>query len=190
MKKAIIIIAAVIVVLAAGITSTIAWITSTTGPLDNKFTIGDVNITLTEPDFVQNSKLVPGKTIKKDPKVTVKANSEPCYVFVKIETTADLAACVGYTVDPAWTPLTGHTGVYWQTAESKASDADLPVLANNQITVSGSITKADLAKIDVSADSMKITAYAIQQNYLTSGGTAVTDAAGAWTILNTASPTP
>ena len=190
MKKAIIIIAAVIVVLAAGITSTIAWITSTTNALNNKFTIGDVNIELNEPDFVQGSKLVPGKTITKDPIVTVLANSEKCYVFVKIETTPDLAYCIDYTVDSAWTPLAGHTGVYWQTAESKTSDADLPVLANNQITLSGSITKADLAKIGSSDDSMKITAYAIQQEYLTSGGTAVTDAAGAWTILNTASPTP
>lgn len=48
----------------------------------NTFTVGNVKITLTEPKWTENSKLVPGTEIGKDPTVTVVKGSEECYVRI------------------------------------------------------------------------------------------------------------
>ena len=53
---------------------TVAWLVAKTDPVVNTFTYGDINITLAEttgPDY----KIIPGKDIEKDPKVTVTAGS-------------------------------------------------------------------------------------------------------------------
>lgn len=82
---------------------TIAWLTAQTGPVENTFTVGDINITLQEHELNdegtlnQNSLLpnanktgntynfVPGDTLLKDPFVTVKKETTAdCYLFVKI----------------------------------------------------------------------------------------------------------
>lgn len=195
MKKATLITIAVIaifVILSANVSSTIAWITATTSTLDNTFTVGNVDITLTEPQWDAETEhfLVPGKPLVKDPIVTVLAYSEKCYVFVKIETTAFLDNCIEYDIDSAWTSLgVTYPGIYYTVAEKSAADTVIPVLADNKVTVSGTITAADLAAIGI-GDTMKITAYSIQFDYLTSSGTAVNTAESAWVILNTAAPTP
>ena len=67
---------------------TIAWLTDKTDAVTNTFTTSDISIELAETK--SNFKMVPGNTIDKDPKVTVKANSEACWLFVKIEESANL----------------------------------------------------------------------------------------------------
>ncbi|MBS6457766.1 MAG: hypothetical protein KH544_07255 [Firmicutes bacterium] len=54
-----------------------AYLTSKTQVITNTFTVGNINIELTEtkPEN-QQAKIIPGVDIVKDPKVTVKANSE------------------------------------------------------------------------------------------------------------------
>lgn len=77
MKKKTFIIAlclALVVAFAAG--GAIAWLTATTGTVTNTFTVGNIDIDLTE--TTTDYKMVPGNTIAKDPKVTVKAGSEAC----------------------------------------------------------------------------------------------------------------
>ena len=65
---------------------TVAWLVATTDSVTNTFTYGDINIGLTETKPVnQQAKIIPGVDIEKDPKVTVKANSENCWLFVKID---------------------------------------------------------------------------------------------------------
>lgn len=188
MKKSAIILIAVILILAIGAASTIAWFTSVKS-LTNTFTVGKVDITLTEPDWVSanDNLLVPGKALTKDPTVTVLAGSEKCYVFVKIETAADLETVIDYTVitvNPrAWVPLDGYPGVYWQITEKSASATVIPVLTGNQVNVPTTIVAADLALVQTADDTMKITAYAIQFDYLSDAGTPVSDAVGAWNIL-------
>lgn len=61
--------------------ATLAYFTDTK-TATNTFTVGNVNITLTEPEWTQNSKLVPGTEIDKDPTVTVVKGSEECYVRI------------------------------------------------------------------------------------------------------------
>ncbi len=182
MKKSLIILIAVIAIIAVGAASTIAWITSTTGTLTNEFTVGDVDITLTEPNWVDDSLIVPGAAITKDPKVTVLANSEKCYVFVKIEIAADLEAVIDWAPAAGWTVLPGYTGsgvVYYRTAEKSASPQEFPVLLNNQVTVPTTVVKAQLDLVSNADDTLKITAYAIQYDYITPA-----TAEGAWAALN------
>lgn len=63
---------------------TLAWLVTKTDPVVNTFTAGDINITLTEPNYKTNvdgkAKIIPGDTIPKDPTVTVLKGSEDCYV--------------------------------------------------------------------------------------------------------------
>lgn len=79
----------VVLMLLVGIAAggTVAWLITQTEPIVNTFVKGDIDITLTEPNFVTNTedgryKAIPGDAITKDPTVTVKANSEDCYVRV------------------------------------------------------------------------------------------------------------
>ena len=72
---------AVVLLLGCVTGGTLACLTSTTGAVTNTFTVGDINITLDE--TTSDYKMIPGYTIAKDPKVTVAANSEKCYLFVK-----------------------------------------------------------------------------------------------------------
>lgn len=79
------------VLVGAAVGGTIAWLTDTTDKVENTFTVGDVNISLTETDAVKEGEIlkknydfVPGDRLSKDPKVTVKAKSEKCYLFIKV----------------------------------------------------------------------------------------------------------
>ena len=95
MKKKLTLVVSLLLVMALSIGGTIAWLTDTDS-VTNTFTIGNVDITLSETDSgldndnddkTNSYKFVPGIVLAKDPVVTVKAGSEPCYVFVKIDET-------------------------------------------------------------------------------------------------------
>lgn len=97
-KKVFAVILAALLLVGCSVGATLAWLTATTNKVENTFTVGKVEITLQEHQYVEDSnslgtelvtsntyKLIPGKNMPKDPFVTVKANSEPCYVFVCIK---------------------------------------------------------------------------------------------------------
>ena len=76
----------------AAVTGTLAWYTAN-DEITNTFTVGNIEMTLTETKIGtenemtsedQQYKIVPGVDIKKDPTVTIQANSEDCYVFVQV----------------------------------------------------------------------------------------------------------
>jgi hypothetical protein len=61
----------------------IAWLMTSTDPIVNVFTYGDIRITLDETKGEELSdgryfKMTPGKYIDKDPKISVLADSEDC----------------------------------------------------------------------------------------------------------------
>ena len=56
---------------------TVAWLVAKTDPVVNTFTYGNINIALAETTG-EDYKIIPGKDISKDPKVTVKGGSEAC----------------------------------------------------------------------------------------------------------------
>ena len=102
-------VALVLVVALASVGGTIAWLTAQTEAVTNTFTVGNINIELAETTG-ETYKMVPGNTIAKNPTVTVKANSEACWLFVKIEESTNLTNFISYTVDSGWTKL--QDGVY------------------------------------------------------------------------------
>ena len=98
MKKAKLLttLAAVALIGAIGVGSTFAYLSSKTETVVNTFTVGNVVITLDEKDTDDSTPnaerdkanaytdMIPGSSYEKDPTVHVAANSEECYVFVKV----------------------------------------------------------------------------------------------------------
>ena len=192
MKKKFALMATSLVLVAAlAVGGTLAWLTDQTDPITNTFTVGKVEIDLTE--TMTDFKMVPGNPIDKDPKVTVKAGSENSWVFVKVEESDNLNDFIEYSVDTGWTALDGVDGVYYR--EYPVSDTDTgvySVLANNQVMVKNSVTTdmmndliaddPNTADVDESTyPTLTFTAYAIQKDGFTT-------AADAWAEVIKAAP--
>lgn len=142
--------------------TTLAYLTATTESVTNTFTVGNIDITLaeTKTDF----KMVPGSTIAKDPKVTVKAGSEDCWLFVKVEKSTDLDRFIAYTIDSGWTALSGVNGVYYREVSAAATDTNFSVLAGDQVTVNTTVTKPMMDALTQSTyPTLTFTAYAVQK---------------------------
>lgn len=89
MKKKTILVAAIAVMLVAALVvgGTLAYFTDKTETVKNTFTVGNVGIDLTETewDAKADHTLVPGKSYGKNPTITVDANSQDAYVFLKLD---------------------------------------------------------------------------------------------------------
>ena len=178
-KKMIIVIAAAVLLFTCVIGGTFAWLVDKTATVTNVFTVGDINIELTESANL-DLKMMPGKTIAKDAQVIVKANSEACWLFVKVEKENDVDAYITYAIDAGWTALTdGTDGIYYRQVAAANTPQHFFVLKDQQVVVKETVTKADLEAVaaDASRIQLNFTAYAIQQE-------GVTTAADAWTKIN------
>lgn len=163
MKKKVLSIVAVVLVLCCAIGGTLAWLTDRTNPVVNTFTVGDINIELKE--TTTNYKMVPGNTISKDPKVTVKANSEACWLFVKVEKSSNFDSFMTYAMADGWTALPGVTGVYYREVAATTAATDFSVLKDNSVSVMNTVTKADLNALTQSTfPTLTFTAYAVQKD--------------------------
>lgn len=183
MKKVIVSIVAIVLLCGCVAGGTYAWLMDQTAPVVNTFTVGDINITLTEDIDKSTLKMIPGQELAKDPKVTVKANSEACWLFVKIEATENIEEYLTYSVATGWTALDGETGVYYRdVASATAADQEFPVLEGNKVTVNQGLTRSDLQAVTNGTKSVQLsfTAYAVQKAGFDS-------AAEAWEVV---SPTP
>lgn len=160
--------------------ATFAWLTAKSDTVTNTFTYGDINIDLAE-STGSDYKIIPGVDIRKDPKVTVKAGSEACWLFVKVDeenwpeltyVNKDGKAVrkVNYGIADGWTALTGVENVYYRTIDDAVTaDTEFYVLKGNDTYPNGVITVSDtLTKIDIKGLSatpkLSITAYAIQKD--------------------------
>ena len=89
MKKKSILMAAIAVMLVAVLVvgGTLAYFTDKSDAKVNTFTMGNVGIDLTETawDADADHTLVPGKFYDKNPTITVDANSQDAYVFLKLD---------------------------------------------------------------------------------------------------------
>lgn len=199
-KKVVALIVAMVLCVGIGIGGTIAWLTSTTGTIENVFSVGNVKITLDETnlgaDAATNPKtttgnsyhLVPGNSYDKDPIVHVDKDSEACYVFIKVEN--GLSAYEAVT-DPAtdiasqiaangWLPVdaTNYPGYYYTTA-SPDGTADIDLDVFEKFTIGNvDLTGADTAKITVQA-------CAIQSSGFANAAAAFAGCPGAFTGITT-----
>ena len=167
---------AVTLLIGCAIGGTVAWLTDKTTAVTNTFTYGDINITLAETTGT-DYKIIPGKDINKDPKVTVKANSEACWLFVKVEEKGTFVANkVTYSIADGWTKGDGTNipeNVYYREVDAVTADTDFAVLEGNKVTVSDTLTKEDIKNITTNP-TLTFTAYAVQKD-------GIADAATAWT---------
>lgn len=175
-SKAFAAVLALVLVLGCALGGTVAWLVAESGPVTNTFTYGDINIALTETTG-EDYKIIPGVDIAKDPKVTVEADSEACWLFVKVEEVGTFVADkVTYSVADGWTALTGQPGVYYREVGAVTADTDFYVLKDNVVKVSDTLTKEDIKDIPT-RPTLTFTAYAVQKD-------GIADAATAWSKIS------
>lgn len=171
-------IAAIVLVIGCTAGGTVAWLVSKPAAITNVFTVGNINATLTETKTA--FKIVPGVEIAKDPVATVKANSEDCYLFVKLteenwptftETTeaGSTTRKVEYEIADGWTKL--EDGVYYREVTKSDTDQKFPVLKNDQVTVSNTLTKENVDAITGTPE-LTVAVYAVQKEGMDSAADA------------------
>ena len=179
--------------------TTLAYLTSKTNEVKNTFTVGKVNIELWEHQYVPETntlndtkldgsegktgndyKIIPGVDLPKDPTVVVKAGSEDCWLFVKVDAQNWPAnQKISYTFNTAgWTKLTGVEGVdnvYYREMADITADQTIELLTGNKVTVSGDLTMDEINAFTEAqkTPTLAFTAYAIQK-------AGFTTAAAAW----------
>lgn len=181
-KKMAIAATAIALVLCFAIGGTLAWLVAKTDSVVNTFTYGDINIGLAE--TTSEYKMIPGTNIKKDPKVTVKAKSEACWLFVKIEKSTNIkfSDFITYEVAEGWTALDGVAGVYYREVAATTNDVVFAVLKGNQVTVKDTVTKEALnALTEDTYPKLTFTAYAVQKDGFDT-------AAAAWAKAHSGNP--
>ena len=147
-SKALLLALCAVLLVAVSVLGTMAYLTSKTQVITNTFTVGDINIELTEtkPESKQ-AKIIPGVDIEKDPKVTVKANSEARWLFVKVEQTGTFVTDkVTYSVmtgTDGWKALPGVDGVYYREVGAVTTDTDFYVLTGNTAHPNGVVIVSD-----------------------------------------------
>lgn len=173
-RRALLVAMSALLLVAVSVGGTVAWLTDKTNPVTNTFSPSTINIELDESDNL-DLKMVPGKTLTKDPYITVKAGSEPCIVFVKITKSDNYDTYLNeYTVDAAtWTKLdsasSGNVAVYYTTNAINALSADVTkdILAPESVTVKTGVTKTQMESLtDATRPTLSFEAYAIQSEYL------------------------
>lgn len=184
---------AIAVLLFGIIAGTLAFLQDNTGVIENEFTYGDIEITLTEAvvdeygvaaipaartDQNQEYKLIPGHSYVKDPTVTVTADSEAAFVYLLIDNPiASLEDSTAGTIasqmsTAGWSVLSTGTGEPVRVNGHSLSGTQTIYYK----AVSSSSSDQDLTSFETlniaadanvtSADSLSIdvTAYAVQQD--------------------------
>lgn len=184
-NKTVAILLALVLAIGCAVGGTLAWLISQTNPVVNTFTYGDINIDLKEATKGPYT-ITPGKNITKDPKVTVKANSEDCWLFVKVEENnwPDLkendgtTRKVNYAIVNGWTALKNQTDVYYREVAANDKAQEFPVLKGNTVTVRNTLTKDEVDQLKVDQlkgknPTLTFKAYAVQKD-------GIKDADAAW----------
>ena len=189
--KIVTILLALALLVCCGIGGTVAWLMDSTEAVTNTFTIGDINLTLVESPYdaadnsygepaenVNNSyPLIPGNTYNKNPKVTVLANSEDCYLFVRMEKIGNPDNYLDFTFNNAgWITYDGEEGFYYREVSKSASNQSWDLLTastdsdGNTYTIAvkknivkkGSSTDTDTIVMPDTTPQLVFTAYAVQ----------------------------
>ena len=179
--RALVALLAVVLVIGCAAGGTVAYLATKTETVTNTFTVGNINVELSETN--RDYKIVPGVDIEKTLKVTVKKDSEACWLFVEVKEEGTFVADkVTYSIADGWTNSDSTNipaNVYYRSVDAVTTDTDFYVLAGNKaypngvVTVSSLLTKEDIKDI-TTEPTLTFTAYAVQKDGI---GTA----ADAWT---------
>lgn len=197
-SKALLLSLCAVLLVAASVLGTMAYLTDD-DQVVNTFTVGKVAITLDELDTDSDNneddnrvygegddavvrdkangyKLLPGHEYDKDPIIHVDANSENCYLFVKVvneiaEIEADTKVADQMTKTYGWTVVEGANGiaagevlyVYTNKTEEPVDVAGgIDVDVFKTFKIKGSVTNAELATYK--DKTITVTAYAVQKD--------------------------
>ncbi|MBE5731925.1 MAG: hypothetical protein E7353_02715 [Clostridiales bacterium] len=150
-----------VLVIGVAIGTSFAFLFDRTGTIENVFTVGNIEIELTETN--NTYKLVACAEISKDPKVIVKERSEDCWLFIKIDESDGLSEVLKYKRADGWEiyPEYSGQGSLWYRKVSYAETAqEFYVLKDNIVTVEDVTTKKLQS---VQNPTLTFTAYACQQ---------------------------
>ena len=186
-KKLVSLIVAAVLLAGGLIGGTLAWLIDK-DEVTNTFTVGNIDITLTESDSGQDSdgnlntnsyKMIPGQAIIKDPVVTVEADSEDCWLFVKLEKSTNYDDFLTHAIAAGWTELSGTNDVFYREVTASTENQDFAVLSGNKVIVKSEVTKAMMDGLEnaESLPTLTISAYAVQK-------TGFDTASAAWAEAN------
>lgn len=176
-KKTLALVLALTLVVVGVVSGTLAWLTAKSDTVVNTFTTSDIKVELKETKGTgtgnnKEFKMVPGYTIEKDPKAKVLTGSEECFLFVKLTKSNTFDTYLEYTPADGWTQLTKDKDgrditdlIYYREVKSADIDTAYSVLKNDQVTVKGTVTKAQMDALNVQGavkPALTITAYASQ----------------------------
>ena len=174
--KAVVLVLALSLLVGGAIGGTLAWLTDKTEEKVNTFTVGNIDIGLSETTGSEY-KMVPGTTIAKDPTVTVEAGSEDCYLFVKLDESENFKTFLTYEMADGWTALDGVDGVYYRKVASSDIAQEFGVLKDNTVSVKADVTKAMMNGLNEETyPTLTVTAYACQSE-------GMAGAAAAWEAI-------
>ena len=190
--KVLALVACAVLLVVGSIAGTYAFLTFKTDTVTNTFTYGNIQITLNEANVTEYGvvdgdtrvkaneyKLIPGHNYVKDPTITVLADSEACYLFVKVvngisEIEAD-TTIAAQMAENGWKVLDSAAGIYYYSAVVETSDED------QTVDVFGEFTIKTGANVSGYGDAtIEVTAYAVQADGVT-GDNFAAKAATAWT---------
>ena len=185
-RKALMTVLAAMLLVTMSVFGTLAYLTSTDS-VENTFTVGNVTITLDEALVDANGKtitgdgaarvdkntykLMPGHDYDKDPTVHVAANSEDCYLFVKV---VDEIAAIQDTVTVAnqmkangWTLIDTTNGIYVYGTDTEPTTVAKSTTINNvpvftTFKIQGTVTNELIAQYK--DKKITVTAYAVQKD--------------------------
>ena len=155
---------------------TLAYLITASDEVTNTFTVGKIELELTETTGADYA-LVPGKTVQKDPKITVKSGSESCWLFAELKKTNGFDEYVTYQVADGWTALDGYDEVYYRSVAKAETDFEYTILQNDCVTVKDTLTEEKMALITQNP-TLTVYAYAVQS-------VNVATAEEAWGIMQT-----
>ena len=175
-KKGLAMVLALVLLAVCAVSGTLAWLTAKSDTVTNTFTTSDIKVELTETN--ETYKMVPGYDIHKDPKAKVLAGSEECYLFVKLDKSQNFDTFLTYEMAEGWTLVPSETNVYFRKVLTADIGTAYSVLANDQVTVKGEVTKAMMDGLTTETlPKLTVTAYASQ---LHKNATTEFTAAEAW----------
>lgn len=168
-KRSIALVLAVFALMIGSVFGTLAWLTDRSDTVTNTFTASNITVELKETTGTEY-KMVPGCGITKDPKATVRAGSEPCYLFVQLEKSTNFDTYLTYEMAEGWTQLEDEqgqkiAGVYYRRITTTEKDTHFSVLKDDQVTVKETVTKEDMNRLiskEESEPTLTVTASASQ----------------------------
>lgn len=166
-KRSIALVLAVFALMIGSVFGTFAWLTDRSDTVTNTFTASNITVELKETTGI-TYKMVPGCTITKDPKATVKADSEPCYLFVQLEKSTNFDTYLTYEMADGWTQLEDAqsreiAGVYYRKITTAEMGTSFSVLKDEQVKVKEEVTKQQMNELTSDTyPTLKVTASASQ----------------------------